>query len=147
MIRDILRTIGTACILAGGILYFTTNSENSSTEEMQQIQNEVKKLQSELAIAKEELAIAQTISSVEASDSTSESSFEIFDNYVLRVERGSNSKIVSTTLERIGVIQNASEFDVYLATNGLSRKIQVGEYELDPSMDYGTIAKIITTVK
>ena len=159
MIRDILRTIGTGCILAGGILYFTNGSDLDSNANKQSMQDEVKKLQNELAKAKEELAIAQTASSVESKKVNDDnkqdgslakndpSSSNVIIKHVLTIDPGSNSTIVSATLERMGVIKNAAEFDTYLADNGLSGRIQIGEHEVDSSMDYSSIAKIITTNK
>ena len=64
MIRDILRAVGIGCILAAGILYFTTDSKVPSDKDSQQLQATVEKLQSELAKTKELLATAQTTSSV-----------------------------------------------------------------------------------
>ncbi len=154
MIRDLLRTIGGSCILAGAILYFTDGSNSVSNKDTQQLQDKVETLQSELAKTKKELAIAQTTSSTEksadevnnkAGSGTSPSDAVI--NTVVTIEPGSNSTVASATLERLGIIKDAAEFDAYLADEGLSGKIQIGEHHLDASMDFQTIAEKITTGK
>ncbi|MEK5038850.1 hypothetical protein [Sporosarcina sp. FSL K6-3457] len=142
--------MGIGCILAGGILYFTNNREEVVSPEVQQLQDEVIELQSELAKTKEELAIAQTSSSTERDVQKVEVEEKIEEDSNepnLIIERGANSTFVTTSLESLGIIQDAAAFDAYLIDNGLSGKIQIGEYYLDSSMDYQTIAKKITTVK
>jgi hypothetical protein len=148
MMRDVLRTLGFGCILAGGILYFTTDSKQPSSPEVPQLQDEVGKLKSELAKTKEELAIAQTASSVEKpSNEVVENEDVDLNMPVVIIENGSNSTFVATSLESLGIIQDASAFAAYLTDNGLAGKIQIGEHRLDSSMDFKTIAKKITTQK
>ena len=60
MIRDILRTLGTGCLLAGGILYLTSNNHSSDGTDLQGMKEHISQLQNELDITKQELAIAQT---------------------------------------------------------------------------------------
>lgn len=149
MIRDVLRTIGIGCILAGGILYFINDNEEVTIPEAPQLQDEISELQSELAKTKEQLAIAQTASSTEKDVPQVEKKIEDADHTKpnLIIERGANSTFVATSLESLGIIQDAAAFDAYLTDNGLSNKIQIGEHYLDSSMDFQTIAKKITTVK
>lgn len=154
MIRDILRTIGAGCLLAGGILYITAGYENSTNTGLQQMKDQIADLQNELTTTKEELAIAQTASSAEADqptkgkdDSNHTDTASSPNHFVLTIESGSNSTIVATALERGGMVKNAAEFDAYLARNGLSGKIQIGDHEIDSSMDYSAIARKITTPK
>ncbi|WP_342505194.1 hypothetical protein [Sporosarcina sp. FSL K6-2383] len=148
MMRDILRTLGASCILAGGILYFTTDNPEVSNPDVLQFQEEVNKLKSELAKTKEELAIAQTKSSAEKSDVKAEP--EVIEDVVesiLIIEGGSTSTVVATSLEGLGIIQDAKAFDDYLTDRELTGKIQIGEYLLNSSMDFQTISKKITKVK
>jgi len=155
MIRDVLRTIGFGCILAGAIIYFTSDSKEPVNAEVPQLQDELSKLKSELAKTKEELAIAQTASSTEKStekpvpETVETTAVEDIDRTkpILIIENGSNSTFVAASLESLGIIQDAAAFDTYLTDNGLSGKIQIGEYQLDSSMDFETIAKKITTRK
>jgi len=162
MIREILRAVGIGCILAAGILYFTADSKVPSDNDTQQLQANVEKLQSELAKTKELLATAQTTSSVKESvpitdaekgagkeDDLVESkpSSDTILKTVLTIENGSNSTVVSATLEELGIIENAATFESYLEENNLTGKIQIGEHQVDSSMDFKTIAREITTVK
>ncbi|WP_318615027.1 hypothetical protein [Sporosarcina sp. YIM B06819] len=151
MMRDVLRTIGIGCILAGGILYFTNNSKDIPNTEVQQLQDEVAELRDVLAKTKEELAIAQTTSSTEKNVSKDSKVDEKAEDDttipILTIKRGSNATFVASSLEGLGIIQDAAAFEAYLIENGLARKIQVGEHRLDSSMDFKTIAKKITTVK
>ena len=147
MMRDVLRMIGFGCILAGGILYFTEGSQDVDVNEVQQLQDEVIKLKSVIAKTNKELAIAQTTSSTEKNSPKEDDKTEDNGNSILIIEPGSNSTDVSKALNSLGILQDAAAFDAYLADNGLSGKIQIGEHHLDSSMDFETIAKKITTVK
>jgi hypothetical protein len=161
MIRDILRATGIGCLLAGGILYFTIESDSPSDENALQLQGEVEKLRGELAKTKELLATAQTISTIKESASKADKSKEKEDdvnkgnptssdailNTILTIDPGSNSTVVSANLERLGIIEDAAIFDTYLEENNLTGKIQIGEHQVDSSMDFQKIAKEITTVK
>ena len=148
MMRDVLRTLGAGCILAGGILYFTEGSTVVDNTETLQLQDEVMKLKSDIAKTKEELAIAQTVSSTEKEVSEKDKKTDdSIANTILTIEPGSNSTFVATSLKSLGIIQDAAAFDTYLTDNDLSGKIQIGEHQLDSSMDFETIAKTITTRK
>jgi len=162
MIRDILRAVGIGCILAAGILYFTIDSKVPSDNDTQQLQANVEKLQSELAKTKELLATAQTTSSVKENvpkteeeksagkeDDVAKStpSSDAIVKTVLTIENGSNSTVVAATLEELGIIENAAIFESYLEENNLTGKIQIGEHQVESSMNFKTIAKEITTVK
>ena len=124
MIRDIFHSIGIGCILAGGIMYFTDGSDHVSIDKTQQLQEQVDKLQSELAKTKEELAIAQTTSSVQ--DTVPNKTDQTIKS-VLTIEAGSNSTIVATELERLGIIDNVSAFDNYLVVqHSLGQELREG---------------------
>lgn len=154
MIRDILRTLGTGCLLAGGVLYVTNSVDNSAGTDLRQAKQQINQLQSELDITKQELAIAQTTSSldqkhpIQTNDNLpndDSSTTPSPSHHILTIEPGSNSTIVSAALEKAGLIENAEEFNAYLARNGLSGKIQIGDHEINTSMDYSAIARKITT--
>ncbi|MCG7336381.1 hypothetical protein MHZ95_14020 [Sporosarcina sp. ACRSM] len=154
MIRNLLRAIGIGCLLAGGILYMTTSDEESAGTDVRQMKEQIAQLQSELATAKQELAVAQTTSSVdtkqkrEANGSLpSEDPASSSSHYVLTIEPGANSTVVAAALERAGMVENADEFNAYLTRNGLANKIQIGDHEIDSSMDHSAIARKITKPK
>ena len=157
MIKDLLRAIGVGCILAGGILYFTGDDQTVTDEDLVQLKAEINQLQTELATTKEALAVAQTVTSASTSankqdvvkkeDSSQEEKTSQVVKAVLSIEQGSNSTTVSATLERLGIVENAKAFNDYLASNQLEGKIQIGEYEVDSSMDFKTLAQRITKGK
>ena len=110
-----------------------------------------------------ELAVAQTLTSPkvetsgsqetdageEKTDPTSDggSAAQPITKIILTIEAGSTSKTVADRLERSGVIDSAKEFENYLLDKGLSGRIQIGEHEVDTTMDLETIARIITNTK
>lgn len=159
MIRDILRIFGVGCILAGAVLHFTMDSNSLTTSEMKQLQSQSENLEKELIKTKEALAIAQTASAVKKirkeEKEKKETKVVVNDvsptgpiiNTILTIEPGSNSSVVSATLERLEIIKEAALFDAYLVDNDLTGKIQIGEHKVDSSMDFHAIAKEITTVK
>ncbi|MBO8156090.1 MAG: hypothetical protein H0Z32_06510 [Bacillaceae bacterium] len=55
-----------------------------------------------------------------------------------------NSSDVSELLYQAQIIDNEKRFNQYLVENGLSTRIQIGEYELISDMTYEEIAAIIT---
>ena len=142
MIRDILRIFGAACLLAGGILYFTSDSEQATN--LQHMQQKIDKLQSELTKTKEELAVAQTVSSAEESPAVETAPVV---KAVLTIAYGAKSTTVSEDLLQAGIIQDATAFNDFLISNQLEGKIQIGEHNVDSSMDFQAIATVITTVK
>ncbi|MDW0117352.1 hypothetical protein QTL97_10435 [Sporosarcina thermotolerans] len=161
MMKDIFRAAGIGCILAGGIIYFTTPLVTPSSTQHEQTQLE--ELQTELERVKKELAIAQTITSTETvtpnnpvstqtedvakAEDEQQTAPEPITKIILSIEPGSNSKTVANKLERAGVIDSAKNLESYLIENGLSGLIQIGEYEVDTTMDLKTIASIITKTK
>ncbi|WP_339250560.1 hypothetical protein NSQ43_12190 [Sporosarcina sp. FSL W8-0480] len=165
MMKEILRATGIGCILAGGIIYFTQPFTTPSSTPNEQMQ--LDELQAELDRVKEELAIAQTITSSEKVTSSSkpastteakdedeaktdeeqQTAPESITKIILTIEPGSNSKTVADRLERANIIDNAKSLESYLIENGLSGLIQIGEYEVDTTMDLKTIASIITKTK
>ncbi len=158
--KNLFRSIGIGCLLAGGILYFTSDVDVAANSEVKQLKSMNKELKKDLETTKEALAIAQTISSAPNSKpkvekekenpiepSTSEKSDSSVTKAVLTIETGSNSTTVSATLERLGIVKNANDFNDYLTTKKLEGKIQIGEYEVDSSMDFKTLAQIITKLR
>lgn len=161
MMKDIIRGIGIGCILAGGILYFT--SMDPDRTDALQYKAQLDELQNELDKVTKELAVAQTLTSPkvetsgsqetnagkEKTDSTSHggSPAKPITKIILTIEAGSTSKTVADRLERSGVIDSARKFEDFLRDEGLSGRIQIGEHEIDTTMDLETIARIITNTK
>lgn len=165
MIKELLRTLGFGCLVAGGVLYLGNGGSAPADVDITSLQEQLSETEEELTRTKEALALAQTASStdtkptennkeltaakpadvVETSDQTEGRDQTV--KTVLTIQPGSNSTIVSGALERLGIIDNASEFDRYLASQGLAGKIQIGEHELDSTMDFKTLAKKITSAQ
>lgn len=59
------------------------------------------------------------------------------------IRRGSNSYSVSVQLAEAGLVENASEFDTYLCSNGYAGKIRTGTYQIVPGASWEQIAEII----
>lgn len=161
MIKDILRGVGIGCILAGGILYFTNN--NAGPSDAEQDKAKLDELQIELDKVKKELAIAQTLSSskedknIDQNSNTSEgktvskpeseTTSKPITKIILSIEAGSTSATAADKLMRAGIIDSAQELEQYLIDHSLAGRIQVGEHEIDTTMDLDTIARIITNTK
>lgn len=162
MMKDILRGVGIGCILAGGILYFTDSADTNT--DSQSYKTQLDELQTELDKVKEELAIAQTATSTsretEAKEKTDpdvnekdgksekeQQTSEPITKIILSIESGSNSTSVAEKLEKAGIIENAKDLEAYLMENGLAGRIQIGEHEVDTTMDIQKIARIITNTK
>ncbi|MFD1203906.1 endolytic transglycosylase MltG [Sporosarcina contaminans] len=154
MIRDLFRAVGIGCIISGGILYVAdTSSSSNPTESSDSYKEQLQAAEAELAKVKKELATAQISSAADSVD-TKNSKTETQNNDVvssdpimktiLTIERGSNSSDVASKLERAGLIENAREFEQYLREQHLSGRIQIGEYEIDSTMDMKKIASLIT---
>lgn len=168
MIKDLLRVLGGACVIAGTILYFSPDVTTEDESENNRMKTEISTLQSELKTATEELASLQ-ISLKEAEKPSKEKAKEAeeleapeekmtetvdepvtppaLDRTVLLIEPGMNSTKVASELENKGLIKDASQFEVDLVKSKLAGKIQIGEYELKPSMSHDDIIKMITSSK
>lgn len=149
--QNLLRTVGVACIIAGTVLYFTGSSNDNTKDNVakSELHAEISDLKENLERTKEELANLQIATSAaeETVNHEEESSSAPIIKTILRIESGTTSSSLSYELERSGIIEDTTEFDLYLSTNDLSGKIQIGEYDLDSSMSMSQIAKIITKSK
>lgn len=59
------------------------------------------------------------------------------------VERGQDVFQIAENLEKEGLIKNKYFFDLYVLIQGKTKKLQAGEYELNPSLNIAEIAKKI----
>lgn len=156
MIRGLLRTIGLACILAGGILYLSNQIPKNDTAQLQQ---ELKDVKAELQRTKKELALAQTVSSKEeqapkelpvAKQPKQEEAKQpapvetTVVTKTISVSPGSSSADLAATLERAQLIDSAKKFDNYLKDHGYASKIQIGSYSLSSDMNFQKMADILT---
>ena len=66
------------------------------------------------------------------------------DAVTVTIEFGVTSAHVSELLEEAGLVEDAASFDAYLCSNGYSRKITAGVYEIQPGTSEVEIIEIIT---
>lgn len=152
MIKDIFRGVGIGCILAAGIMYFIPDDNKSS--EIQQYKSQLNEAKVELDRVKKELAVAQTHSFSKQDDSINKEpksddtiqkeKADPITKTILTIESGSSSTTVAQKLVRAGIIKDGNELEHYLDQNKLSGRIQIGEHEVDSTMDIAQIASIIT---
>ncbi|WP_431798832.1 hypothetical protein [Halobacillus andaensis] len=64
--------------------------------------------------------------------------------YTLVIEEGVSSTEISQILEQEGIIDNADSFETYMADRNLTQYIQIGEFELNESMNRDEVADTIT---
>lgn len=157
MLRDVLRIVGSACIIAGTVLFFTSNNGVATNDETEngQLKKEVQALQTKLTSTEEELAKIQTASSAanehpettEDAKEDSESIIETIVTSVITIKPGTNSTRIADSLEIAGIIEDSGAFELYLEVNNLSGKIQIGQYHLDSAMSLEEVAAIITKTK
>lgn len=65
----------------------------------------------------------------------------------LEIKVGDWSSTVSSKLESMGIIKNATDFDKYLNDHGYSASINAGTYKVSPSDSYQDLARKITGKK
>ncbi|MHA6259490.1 hypothetical protein ACXYMX_06180 [Sporosarcina sp. CAU 1771] len=157
MIREILRTLGGACILAGTLLYFvqTDDDGKSSNETVSGLQAKVDTLQEKLNSTQIELSNLQTASSVDTKEDDKQVNpqkeepvdvnEEPLENSTFVISPGTDSATVAQLLVEQGILNETAHFELYLEAKGLNGRIQIGEYDLDSTMSIERIAKIITT--
>lgn len=65
--------------------------------------------------------------------------------YTLKIEPGlASSSSISATLEKNGIIDDASKFNDYLEDNDYSKYVQIGTFELTSDMTFNEVAETIT---
>ena len=62
----------------------------------------------------------------------------------LEIKAGDWSSTVSARLEKMGIIKDATDFDLYLSQNGYGESITAGTYSVSADDSYQDIAKKIT---
>lgn len=62
----------------------------------------------------------------------------------LEIKAGDWSTTVSSKLEKLGIIDSAKDFDLYLNQNGYGESISAGTYTVSPGDSYQELAKKIT---
>ncbi|AXH99006.1 hypothetical protein DV702_04220 [Sporosarcina sp. PTS2304] len=133
MIRQVLRTVGIGCLLAGGILYIVNTPQASNTS----LEKELTAIQQELAAVKKELAISQTISSKNPNSKKFTNGREFI------VAPGTASTDLSKQLEEEQFIDDAEKFDAYMEENDYTDKMESGTFMLYDGMRFPDIARVL----
>lgn len=93
-----------------------------------------------------ETAINEAISSLQTEKEPESPIIQVI-NYKLDIKPGMNTLAVAKELKENKIIEDEDAFHFYLASNDLSKRIQIGTYELNSSMTIEEIAKLITNTK
>lgn len=151
---SIIRGIGIGLFGSALLLTLLPTSSSTSSQTKNDTPNgyeliestELTTLQNELNTTKEQLANIQ-MDLEEASKEPEESETieeKTVTNTVLMIRENMTSTDISSTLEQAGVIKNRRDLDDYLIDNELSKRIQIGTYNLNSSMTLAEIADLIT---
>lgn len=65
----------------------------------------------------------------------------------IEILSGEGSYTICRKLEEAGLIASASDFDVYLYTNGYDRKLRTGSYQIPAGAEPAAIAAILTQMQ
>lgn len=126
----------------------TSQSTNETPKGYELIEStELTSLHNELNITKEQLAQIQMDlqeANKEPEESESIEEAPTVTNTVLIIRANMTSADISSTLEQAGVIKNRRDLDNYLIDQELSKRIQIGTYNLNSSMTLAEIADLIT---
>jgi len=138
-IKYYLRGLGTGILFATIILtisYATKHTKTLDSETTSQgiIEETTKETSTENA------TIQQTTSTNSVSDNGSINN----KNVTVTVKSGMSSEEVSSMLQENGIIESATDFDIYLNEKGYSKIIAVGTYEILANSTYKEIAEAIT---
>ncbi|PIC65393.1 hypothetical protein CSV79_01870 [Sporosarcina sp. P13] len=133
MIRQVLRTVGIGCLLAGGILYIVNTPQETDAS----LEKELTAIQKELAVVKKELAISQTVSS----KTTNTKKFTNAREFI--VAPGTVSTDLSKQLEQEKFIEGAEKFDAYMEENNYTDKMKSGTFTLYDGMRFPDIARVL----
>lgn len=157
MIRQILLTVGIILFTIGATLALSPSKEASKlnqegTKELKVLKKEKETLQKKLDEKELELSNIQAELETlqEQAKANDEESVEekkpkkATTKIVITIEDGVRSPDVAVSLAEANIIDDAKKFNDFLKEKGYASKIQLGTYEIDPAMDYDTIAKIIT---
>lgn len=69
------------------------------------------------------------------------------EEVTIEILSGEGSYTICQKLEKAGLIASASDFDVYLYTNGYDRKLRIGSYQVPVGAEPETIAAILTRMQ
>lgn len=120
----------------------TQQSYEQAQQELTNVKSQLAQLQLDLENAKKKEPTPEVVTS-KPTDSENKAGPST-SNTMLNIQAGMTSQDISAFLQQAGIIQNKLDFENYLEAQGLSGKIQIGEYELNSTMTIKQIAEIIT---
>ncbi|MEE1132575.1 MAG: hypothetical protein UHX00_13220 [Caryophanon sp.] len=144
MSKQSVRGFGIAVFLVGALIY-SMNSLNiplpgvdadaAAKKEMEELQKELATTQKQLDEAKS--AKDDAVDEDEKGEDVIEKTIAIF--------RGNTAYDISRKLQDEGIIDNALQFELFLANGEYSRRIQIGEFTVSSDMTEEELAKALTT--
>lgn len=143
MDRKIIRSTGIG-MMTSALIIFSANAlidespeTQASLEENEMIitTDEYESLQNEIAEWEDRM------NQIESAEETPN---EEIARMILSVESGMTSPDISSALYQNGLITDESAFNEYLSDQGLTDRIQIGDYDLNSTMSIEQMAKLIT---
>ncbi|KIL44405.1 hypothetical protein [Jeotgalibacillus soli] len=141
--------IGSVLVIVS-VTFFTASEESAGKMDASSLENEGyivlteeahDALQAQLMQLEDELAVKETLNKEAViQDETDEPT----TRFILVIDSGMMSQEISESLERVGIIANATEFNSYLVEHEMTNRIQIGEYELTSQLSIEEIAALIT---
>lgn len=144
MSKQSVRGFGIAIFLVGALIY-SMNSLNIPLPGINadaSAKKEIEELQQQLATAKQELEEAKVAQ--EANSAEDEENDDVIET-TISVFRGNTAYDISRKLQDEGIIDNALQFELFLANGEYSRRIQIGEFTVSSDMTEEELAKALTT--
>ncbi|HAQ06615.1 MAG TPA: hypothetical protein DCR24_03470 [Bacillus bacterium] len=119
---------------------------NSDFTKLSEKKAEVKEGTKEEAVKEEpkKEGIEEKPQAEDIAEETDKSEAKEEKNFTLVIAEGVTPGDVAANLKNQGIIEEEKKFERYLIDQGFHTKIQIGEYQLNGTMDYYQIAKIIT---
>ena len=144
MSKQSVRGFGIAIFLVGALIY-SMNSLNiplPGVDADAAAKKEIEELQQQLTTAQQQLEEAKSAKK-EASDEE-EKGEEVIET-TISVFRGNTAYDISRKLQDEGIIDNALQFELFLANGEYSRRIQIGEFTVSSDMTEEELAEALTT--
>ncbi|MBR1865682.1 MAG: endolytic transglycosylase MltG [Lachnospiraceae bacterium] len=118
-------------------------ADASTSEEIPMNQTEEPAVSETTAPDKADSGSAQE-KTTEAESQTQEETPAASDTVSITIKGGDSSMTICQTLQKAGLIENASEFDTYLIENGYASRIRAGTYNLKTGMSFQNLADAIS---
>lgn len=126
------------------------DSEENISEDSSTSKEEKTTSKEEETTSKEEETTSKEVETTTEEESSSEVVIDIpeepssVETVVFSLIGGMSSNQVAQALMDLGVVDNASEFNYYMESNGTSKRLRIGVYEIPKNASYSEIANILT---